>query len=134
MLDLRTYGGVGAGHVIDAVDQRFEIQHRAAHQEWQLATCGDSADESRGVCHELCGAVGVQGVTDIDEVMRRLGEFQRRRLGRADVHVPVHQGRIDTDDLNRPARRDGQSRSRFARGRWACNGQKRKRGQRWRRG
>jgi hypothetical protein len=69
------HGGVGLGHVVQAVEQRLEVQHGAAHQQRQLAARADLIDQARGIGHELGGAVGLQRVADVDQVVRHGGEF-----------------------------------------------------------
>ena len=93
-------GGVGAGHVVQPVKQCLEVQHGAAHQQRQLAASVDVGDEPRSVSCKFSRAVGMQRVADIDQVVRHAGQLSRRRLGRADVHAPVHQRRIDADDFD----------------------------------
>ena len=41
-------------------------------------------------------------------MVRHLRALARRGLGGADVHAPVHQGRVDADDLDPALARQGQ--------------------------
>ena len=59
-------GGVGGGHIVQPVEQRFEIQHRSAHQQRQFAPRGDVMDKRGGIAHKFGGAVGVERVADVD--------------------------------------------------------------------
>jgi len=101
--DLGAHLGVGGGHVVNAIKQGLEVQHGAAHQQWQCAARADLGDEPGGVLHKLGGAVGLQRIADVDEVVRHGGALVGRGLGGANVHAPVHQGRVHADDLDRPA-------------------------------
>jgi hypothetical protein len=38
-------------------------------------------------------------IGNIDHVMGYASSIQHRRLGRADVHAPIHLHRVDRDDL-----------------------------------
>jgi len=58
--------------------------------------------------YEVGGAVTLQRIEDVDQVVRHLREFGRGGLGGADVHAAVNQRRVDADDLHRPALRNGQ--------------------------
>ncbi len=98
---LRAHVGVGGGHVVNAVEQRLEVQHGAAHQQRQRAARADLGHQPGGVLHKLGRAVGLQRVADVDEVVRHGGKLVGRGLGGADVHAAVDQGRIDADDLDR---------------------------------
>jgi hypothetical protein len=118
-VQLCPYGGVGRGHVVQAMRQRLEIQHGAAHQQRQPPARADLADQAARIQHEFGSAVGLPGVADVDQVVRDGGEFGCRGLGGADVHAAVHQRRIDADDLHVVALRDRQRGRRLAAGRGA---------------
>jgi hypothetical protein len=49
-LQPRAHGGVGGGHVVNAVEQRLEIQHGAAHQQRQGAARADLGHEPLASC------------------------------------------------------------------------------------
>ena len=83
------YRGVGGGQRIQAVDQRLEVQHRAAHQQRQAAARTDVAHERAGVGHELRGGVAFGGVEQVDQVVRDKRPLVARRLRGADVHAAV---------------------------------------------
>ena len=101
--ELGAHFGVGGGHVVNAVQQRLEVQHGAAHQQGQCTTGADLGNEARGVLHKLGSAVGLQRVADVDEVVGHGSALCRCGFGGANVHAAVHQGRIDADDLHRHA-------------------------------
>jgi hypothetical protein len=113
-VDLRAQGGVCGRHGVQPGEQRLEVQHGAADQQRPPPARLDFADQARGVAHELGRAVGLQRVADVDQVVRHRRPLGRSRLGGADVHAAVHQGRIDADDFHRPALRNGQRRRSFA--------------------
>jgi hypothetical protein len=69
-VDARAHGRIGRGHGVDAVEQRLEIQHGAAHQQRQRAARADLADEPRGIGHEGGGAVALARIEDVDQVVR----------------------------------------------------------------
>ncbi|MCY1560171.1 hypothetical protein D9M68_972770 [compost metagenome] len=52
---LRAHRGIGAGHVRQPFQQRFEIQHGAADQQRNLAPGGDFLHGGEGIGTELCG-------------------------------------------------------------------------------
>ncbi|MCY1515204.1 hypothetical protein D9M68_497800 [compost metagenome] len=97
----RAHGGVGRGHGVDAVEQRLEVQHGAAHEQRQRAARADGVDEPRGVGDEGGGAVAVARIEDVDQVVRHRGLLGGGGLGGADVHAAVDQRRVDADDLDR---------------------------------
>ena len=60
-------------HVVQAVKQCFEIQHRAAHQQRQMTASGDFYYQTRGVFDKFSGRVGLQRVANIDQMVRHTG-------------------------------------------------------------
>ena len=101
LFDLGADGGIGGRHVVQALEQGLEVEHGAADQQGQVATRLDRLHGGAGVLHEACCAVALQGIDQVDQVVRGYGQFFRRRLGGADVHLAVDQGGIDTDDFHR---------------------------------
>ena len=91
--------GVGGGHVVDAVEQRLEIQHGATHQQRDGAAGADLSDQALGVLHELGRAVRLQRVEDVDQVVGHGGPLLQAGFGGADVHAAVDQGRVHADDF-----------------------------------
>jgi len=84
--------GIGFGHVVEPVHQSLEIQHGAAHQQGQFAARGDVTDQDFGIVYKFSGAVGMQRVAYVDQVVRHRRLLGRCRLGRANVHAAIHQG------------------------------------------
>ena len=60
------------------------------------------------------GGIGVGGIDDIDQMMRRHRAFFGGRFGRADIHLAIDQRRIDTDDFHRVPRGERQRGRGFA--------------------
>ena len=110
---------IAGRHRVDAVDQGFEVQHRAAHQQGNASPAIDLADQAACIGHKQCGRVGAGGLDQVDQVVRHGGAVGRAGLGSADVQAPVDLGRIDADDLDRPAGGGGQGEGGLATGRRA---------------
>ena len=119
---LGAQGRIGAGQVVEAIGQALEVQHGAADQQRQLAACGDLAHQAQRIVAELRHGIRIERVDDVDQMMRYLGQFFLRRLGRANIHAPVNEGGIDGNDLGRDGLRDGQRTGRLAAGRGAHDG------------
>ena len=113
---LGAHARIGFGHGVEPAGQRLEIKHGAAHQERQLAARPDLLHQAFGVGHEFGGAVGLQGIAYVDQVVRHRSQLAGAGLGGADVHAAVHQRRVHADDLDRVRARNRQRRRRFARG------------------
>ncbi len=64
------HGRVGLGHRVESVEPGLEVQHGAAHQQRELAARIDLAHQPPGVGQELGGAVGLQRIADVDQVVR----------------------------------------------------------------
>ena len=62
----------------------------------------DLLDQRQRIAHKLGSAVGIERVTDVEQVVGNAGLFLHAGLGRSDVHTAVDEGGIDTDDLYRP--------------------------------
>ena len=99
---------VGRRQRIQPLGQGFEIQHRAADQQRQLAPGVDLGDQPSRVVDEGRRRVGLRRVEDVDQVVRHGGTLGRAGFGGADVHAAVDQRRIDTDDFQRPTLRGSQ--------------------------
>ena len=115
LVERGTHAAVGGGHGVEPFEQRFVVQHRAAHEQRQLAACADLGDEALRVKHEARGRVGLGWVDDVDEVVRRAGQLVGAGLGGADVHAAVDERRVDAHDLDRQHVGDGQRRGGLAR-------------------
>ena len=119
-------------HLVQAVEQRLEVEHRAADQQRQSAARVDLADQPRRVGDELRRRVGLARVEHVDQVMRHGGAFGGTGFGGADVHVAVDQRRVDADDFDAPVRLErfgDRERGRaLARGRRPCEAQAGQRG------
>ena len=92
--NISAQGGVGGRHVVQPVNQCLVIQHGATHKQRQFAPRRDVCHQALGIAGKLGGAVGVQRVTDVDQVVRNPRQFRRGRLGGADIHASVNQGGI----------------------------------------
>jgi hypothetical protein len=84
-----------------ALLQRLEIEHGAADQERDPALRADLRHRREGIITKARRRVGLGGIQDIDQAMRRTGQHIGGRLGRSDVHAAIDHRRIDTDDLAR---------------------------------
>src|SRR5687768_17556540 len=65
--------------------QRAQVKHRPAYQQWHPPSCLNLRDAGSGVCDKATGGIDFRGVADIDEVMGDSLAQLARRLGRADV-------------------------------------------------
>ena len=90
---------VAARAIEEALDQRAEVEARAADEDGQATTRGDVADAGRRVAGELRGRVDVGRIDDVDQVVRDATLLVRRHLVGADVEAPVDGGRVAVDDL-----------------------------------
>jgi hypothetical protein len=113
-----TNRGIGRGHGVQAVAQRLEVQHGAAHQQRQAATTTDLGGQSGGIGRETRCGVDLRRLDEIDQVVRYGGPFSGTGFGRADVHAAVDEGRVDADDLDRQLGGQGQGHGGLAAGRW----------------
>ena len=59
----------------------------------------DFTDQTLGVSHKLSGAVGLQGIENVDQVVRYGGLLVAGGFGGANVHAAIDQGRIHADDF-----------------------------------
>ncbi len=100
--------GLRRWHGVYAVEQGFDIQHGPAHQQRQAIAPGDLADQGLRVLHKFGGAVGLQRIADVDQVVRHRGQFGGARFGGANVHATVDQRRVHADDFHRVRPGDGQ--------------------------
>jgi hypothetical protein len=118
-IECRADGGVGRRHRIEAVEQRLEVEHRAADEKRQRAARADLGNEPARVLDEERRRPGFGRIDDVDQVVRNERALGRARLRGADVHAAIDQRRIDADDLDRQprreARRDGERRRGLAR-------------------
>ena len=121
----RAHGRVSLGHVVQAVEQGFEVQHGAADQQRQFAARANVFNQLLCVLYKFSSAVSFERVANVNQVMFDRGQLGGARLGRANVHAPVHQRRIDADDFDRVMPGNGQCGSRFAGCRRACQCDKR---------
>ncbi len=94
----------------------LEVQHGAAHEQGHTAGGDDVVDALPGVLRKARGGVRLRRVEDVDEVMRHPQAHGGIGLGGADVHVPVDERRVETDDLHRPAARETHGHARLAAG------------------
>ena len=106
--------GVGRRHVVQALHECLEIQHRPTHQQRQFSARVDLADQPLRVAREVGGTVRLRRVADVDQVVRHGRAFCRTGFRAADVHAAVHQRRVDADDLERDRAGDHQRRRALA--------------------
>ena len=76
------HGRVGLRHRVESVEPGLEVQHGAAHQQRELAAGIDLAHQSLGVGQELGGAVGLQRIADVDQVVRHAARVPRPKAWR----------------------------------------------------
>ena len=113
---------VAGGHVVHALKKCLEVEHGAPHQQGQGATAADVGNQLARIAGEFGGAVSLQWVADVDQVVWYLCQLFFGGFGGANVHAAVHQGRVHAHDFARPARGQCQSRRCFAAGGRAGNG------------
>ena len=106
LVDRGAHFGVGAGQRVEAVEQRLEVEHRAADQERDRAARADRRDRRIGIGDEARRRIALGRIDDVDQVVRHRGALARARLGGADVHAAIDERRVDADDLDRMARRE----------------------------
>ena len=105
-VDVGTHRGIGLGQGIEAVEQRLEVQHRAADQQRHAAALANRRDRRARVGDEARRRIALGRVDDVDQVVRHGRALGRARLRGADVHAAVDERRVDADDLDRTARRE----------------------------
>ena len=98
--------GSASGKRIEAVEQRLEVQHRAADQQRHVAALANRRDRRARVGDEARRRIALGRVDDVDQVVRHGGALGGARLGGADVHAAVDERRVDADDLDRTPRRE----------------------------
>src|SRR5207244_13166140 len=81
----------------------FQIEWRAADEQYALATALDVAPNLRRALQPPGHAGGFPRVQDIDEVVGHSAAIFAPRLGRADVHAAIQGHRIHRNDLSAPA-------------------------------
>jgi hypothetical protein len=106
LVDCRADRGIGLGQRVEAIEQRLEIEHRAADEQRDRAARADRRDRRVGVGDEARRRIALGRVDDVDQVVRHGSALGRARLRGADVHAAVDERRVDADDLDRPARRE----------------------------
>ena len=107
-IERRAHFLIRGGQIVQALGQGLEIQHRAADEQRHVAPRIDFTDKPQRVGAEIGGGIGVGGVDDVDQMMRRERAFAGGRLRGADIHAAIHQRRIDAHDFDRPARGKGE--------------------------
>ena len=85
---------------LEVVDDGLQVQTGAADQERPPAPPLQVGEHGLGRLHEPGHREVLVGIDEVDQVVGNLGPLGRRRLGRADVHPPVHLHRVDRDDLH----------------------------------
>ncbi len=98
-LQLASHSLIRLRHGRHPLAQHVVIQHGAAHQNGHPALAADALNQCTRIGRKFSGRVGFGGVADINEVVGRPPQRGRIRLGGTNVHAPVHQGRIDADQL-----------------------------------
>ena len=124
----KAHSGVGCRHVAQTFHQGFEIQHAATDQEGKFPTGANVLHQGLCIARKFCGAVGVQGIAYVDQVMRHGSALSGAGFGAADVHAAVNQSRINADDFNtfmaKPLGCHGQGDAGFTAGRGAGQSQR----------
>ena len=77
-----THLRVGRRHRIEAVEQRLEVEHRAADQQRQPAARADVTDQAARVGDEARRGIRIGWLDDVDQVVRDRGAFGRARASR----------------------------------------------------
>ena len=80
---------------------RSAVHHGAAGR--HAAARADLVDQAQRVGAEFGRRVRLRGVQDVQQMLRHARLLGGRGFGGADVHASVDRGRIDVDDLHRPA-------------------------------
>ena len=93
---------VGRWQFAQAIEQRSEIQQRAADQHRHSAATANRRNCGRSVIGETGSRVRFGRIENIDQVMRDTGLRVGIRLGTSDIHAPVDLRRVDADDLGCP--------------------------------
>src|SRR5690606_38384380 len=79
--------------------QRLVIEHGAADQQRNAPALQDVVDQSARVNTETRGGIGLGRIEDIHQVVRVTAQRLGVRLGGTDIHAPVDQCRVDTDQF-----------------------------------
>ncbi len=103
-IERRAHSAIGGGQVVQTLRERLVVQHRAADQQRHTPARLDFADEPQRIRAKLGGGIRFGGIDDVDQMMRRHRAFVGGRLGGADIHLAIHERRIDADDFHRPPR------------------------------
>jgi hypothetical protein len=102
-IDLRAQAWTGGRQVVEAAHERAVVEHRAADEERQPAARQDVLRHADRVFAPPAGRISLVRIDEVDEVVRNVHALGGGRLGRADVHVAVHERGIDRYDFNRQA-------------------------------
>ena len=102
LLPFRPHRGVGRRER-PVVEQRLDVQHRAAHQHRNLAARGNRLDLGGGVLLVARDRRGRGDVEDVELVVRDAAALRDGQFRRADVHAAVELHRVGVDDLGFPA-------------------------------
>jgi hypothetical protein len=117
LLDLGARLGELPGDV-EAVDQRLHVERRPADQQAAAAPSLQVGQDGLGLALEPGDRAVLPRVEHVDQVVGHLGLLGRGRLGRPEVHPPVHLHRVGGDQLpGRVAAGQRQRQRRLARGR-----------------
>ncbi len=84
-----------------SLEKSLVVQHRAADQKGEMATAVGSPYGCRGILEEACSAVGFRRIENVDEMVSGPHALFCAGFCSTNVHVLIHQRRIDTDDLQR---------------------------------
>ena len=97
--ELRARRGIGLGHRRQPLQQGAEIQAGAAGEDRQATARDDVFDCDARIVGEIGGRIALPGVAHIDQMMRHRCELIGGGFRCTDVEPPIHQRRIDADDL-----------------------------------
>ena len=81
-VDRGAHRGVGRRHRVEAVEQRLEVQHRAADEQRQRAARADRRDRRARVGDEARRRVALGRIDDVDQVVRHGGALGARSAWR----------------------------------------------------
>src|SRR5690606_1120418 len=88
-------------HIGETIQQRLEVQHRTADQQWNLFLRNNCRDFPLRIRTKVGGGVWFGRITDIYQAMRRHGQLGGSWLGGTDVHTAINQRGVYTDNLHR---------------------------------
>ena len=99
-VEARAKGGIrGGGIEIEPVEERADVEARAADDERHPPARRDVRERGAGIALEPRRVVRLAGIDDVDAVVTDARLLRDRRLGRPDIHPAVHLPRVRRNDL-----------------------------------